>query len=130
VLRFLQTRISEIKALLAKHMGSTMGGEIERIAARLAELVPLTEAAETIEYEALDRDLGILDHLLVAALEPCVPQEEKEAWEKEARKELKIYKKQLPKETYARILDNYMRGRVHRFFRVGELSLFHIRSRS
>jgi hypothetical protein len=47
-------------------------------------------------------------------------------WEEEAKKELKIYRKRLPKETYQKILENFLRGKIHRLFDLGELSLFHL----
>ncbi len=45
-------------------------------------------------------------------------------WEQEAKSELKVYRKRLPKETYQKILENFMRTKTHRYFEVGELSLF------
>jgi len=47
-------------------------------------------------------------------------------WELEAKGELKVYRKRLPKETYQKILDNFLRSKIHRLFNVGELSLFHL----
>ena len=47
-------------------------------------------------------------------------------WGKEAKKELKVYKKRLPKETYEKILRNFIGGKVRAFFEVGELSLFRL----
>jgi hypothetical protein len=74
----------------------------------------------------LERDLGILDEALVLVLRSMIPPESMEEWEKEAKKELKVYRKRLPKDTYARILENFRRSRIHRHFGVGELSLFHL----
>lgn len=126
ILEFLEGKIREIEALQGKHSegGGTEG--IERILSRLHELLHSVETEERVESEALERDLGILDELLVADLRLRISAEKFEEWEKEARKELKVYKKRLPKDTYEKIVDNYMRGRIHRLFQVGELSLFHL----
>ena len=79
-----------------------------------------------MDSETLERDLRIIDELLVTALASAVIAEQKLEWEKEARKELKVYKKRLPKETYEKIRDNFMHDKIHREFNVGELSIFHL----
>jgi hypothetical protein len=127
ILEFLNVRIEEIKSLPAKHKGleeSTAG--IARIVQRLEEICRSLETDRQLDYEALDRDLSILDEDLVEDLRTATADERMDAWEQEARKELKIYRKKLPKETYAKILDNFLRTRIHRHYGVGELSLFHM----
>jgi len=127
ILRFFEARILEIKALGAKQYVSEEVREgIERILTRLDEILGDLAPDRQIDFEALDRDLAILDETLVGILRTAVAPEVTESWEKEARKDLKIYKKKLPPETYAKILDTYMRTRIHRHFAVGELSLFHM----
>ncbi|HYK88511.1 MAG TPA: hypothetical protein VE398_07060 [Acidobacteriota bacterium] len=124
---FLSARISEINTVLAKHsMGDSACEGIERIRCRLEELAGSLESSSQIELEELERDLGILDDLLVTSLLPEIPPDLISDWEQEAKKELKIYKKKLPKETYEKIRDNFMRGKIHRKFNLGELSLFHL----
>jgi hypothetical protein len=124
LLRFLEMRIREIKALQAKHYQGENPEEMERILSRLDEILKSVSAEERADFEALDRDLGILDELLTSELREKVPTEQLDDWEKEARKELKIYKKRLPKETYEKIVGNFLRGKIHRHFDVDELSLF------
>jgi hypothetical protein len=125
--RFLAERIAEIKVLQAKQ--SAAGGpseEIERVLSRLDEISQDAGSDKQLELESLERDLGILDEALVLVLRSMIPPESMEEWEKEAKKELKVYRKRLPKDTYARILENFRRSRIHRHFGVGELSLFHL----
>jgi hypothetical protein len=127
VQRFLAERIAEIKALHAKQ--SAAGGpsdEIERVLRRLEEIARDAGSDNQLELESLERDLGILDEALVLALRGMIPPEFVEEWEKEARKELKVYRKRLPKDTYTRILENFRRSKIHRHFGLGELSLFHL----
>ena len=122
----MSARIGEIKALSVKHsLGDACDG-IQRILARLEELLSDLESRVEIDSEILERDLRIIDELLIAELSALVSPEQKLEWEKEAKKELKVYKKRLPKETYAKILDNFMRDKTHREFSVGELSIFHL----
>lgn len=121
---FLAARISEINEARAKHTLIEESAEgIERVLARIAGIESDLRDGRP-DFEALDRDLGILDEDLVEALSASVPEKEREAWEKEAKGELKIYRKRLPKETYEKIFTNFMRSKVRTRFGIRELSLF------
>jgi hypothetical protein len=127
VLAFLNARITEIKALRAKQ--SDRGAVVEtidRVITRLEEVSQGLVGNTDADFEAVERDLTLLDGILVEGLRAIVEPEEMQAWEKEAKTELKVYRKRLPKETYTRILENFMRGKVHGHFNIGELSLFHL----
>jgi hypothetical protein len=127
IVTFLRRRISEIKEMLEKHFlreGSSEG--IARVVSRLEEIAESLTAGSRVEPEALERDLGILDNLLTEELRPEISTEEMTEWEKAAKKELKLYKKRLPKETYERIHVSFIRGKIHRKYDLGELSLFHL----
>jgi hypothetical protein len=126
LLNFLAARIGEIKSLRAKHYEGENAEGIDRVLSRLDEISHSLEAEERTDFEALDRDLGILDELLVTELRSTVPEERMDGWKQEAKKELKIYKKRLPKETYDKIVNNYLRGKIHRHFNIEELSLFQL----
>jgi hypothetical protein len=128
ILRFLNARISEIKSLFAKqYVVEKIGAEgIERIILRLEEIALSLDADQKVDYEALDRDLGILNESLVRELRTATDPEQAAAWEQEAKKELKVYRKKLPKETYQKILENYLHTRIRRHYSVGELSLFQV----
>lgn len=123
LLAFLEQRIAEIKSLPAKH---SIAEGIERILDRLVELTGGLTGRSELDYESLERDLGILDQLLISELTKLVPEEQAAEWAHEAKAELKVYRKRLPKETYARILENYLATRTRRLFNVGEMSLLHL----
>jgi len=127
ILEFLNARIAEIKALYAKlsQLEGALEG-IDRAVRRLEEIAQDLETSNQVDFEALDRDLAIIDEALVRDLHKAISPEQIAAWEQEAKKELKIYRKKLPKETYGKILDNFLRTKIHRHFTVGELSLFHM----
>ncbi len=121
-------RINEIKALCAKQY-SEKAFEFEglnRVLARLQEVAQNRDSGSPVESEGLERDLRLIDDLLMAELRALVSSEEMLEWEKEAQKELKVYKKRLPKETYEKIYGNFIRDKLHRKFDIGELSLFHL----
>jgi hypothetical protein len=127
ILEFIDARISEIKDVRVKHSPVQGTPEaLDRILSRLEELARDIESGSEIELEALERDLGIMDELLVTELQARIPPEEMAEWEREAKKDLKIYKKRLPKETYEKIRENFMRAKIHRRFNVGEVSLFRL----
>lgn len=127
VLRFFVSRISEMNSLRAKHLEENpMHEGIERILSRLEEIEHDIEQSAPLEFESIERDLAILDESLVTLLRSTLPPERLAAWQEEAKKELKVYKKRLPKETYGKILENFLRGKIHRHWNVGELSLFHL----
>ena len=126
VLNFLSARMSEIEALSRKQsLGSALEG-IQRVIVRIREVVDNLKSGDRMDPETLERDLRIIDELLVTALSGAVTAEQNVEWEREARKELKVYKKRLPKETYEKIRGNFMHDKIHREFSVGELSIFHL----
>ena len=128
VLAFLAEKISEIESLSAKQSGCGSQECLSRILARLREITLDAQSGSRLDTEALERDLGILDALLCEELSACISAEEKEAWEQEAKKDkiLKVYKKQLPKESYEKMRVNFFRDKTRKKFHVGELSLFRI----
>jgi hypothetical protein len=127
ILHFLSARILEIRALPGKLSAVEGAAEgITRIILRLEEIVSNLETDRQVNFESLDRDLAILDETLVGELRAAIAPELTASWEQEARKELKVYRKKLPKETYVKILENNLKTRTHRHFSVGELSLFHM----
>lgn len=99
---------------------------MERTLGRLRELLQeLSDPQlQAIPYESLERDLAILDKLLLDAVQGDVTPETRAVWLDEAKRELKMYKKNLPRETYERILENYISKRIHQHFDLPTLSLF------
>jgi hypothetical protein len=127
VLEFLSVRIDEIKTLSTKrYLDESVLDSIQRAQGRLEEIMRHLETGAGVDSEALERDMGIVDEILMEGLIPAVSAEQMAEWENEAKAELKIYKKRLPKETYARIHSNFMHSRVRQHFQIGELSIFHL----
>jgi len=120
---FLDSRILEIKSLRAKH---SQWDELDRIVSRLEEIARFVQSEEHVESETLERDLGILNELLLTCLKSRVLEEQTALWEADAKNDLKVYRKRLPKETYNKILGNYLRAKIYRMFNIGELSLFQL----
>jgi hypothetical protein len=125
-LKLISERISEIKSSSEKHSSESTADGITRVIARLEEVRQNVESAGHVDSEALERDLAIIDELLLAQLRATIPPEQMIEWEKEAKKELKVYRKRLPKETYEKIRGNFIRDKIHRKFNIGELSIFRL----
>ncbi len=119
-------RIGEIKALFAKQLHESTQAGVDRVLTRLGEVLENLQSAGRIDSESLERDLAIIDALLVTQLRSSIPPEQLSEWELEAKKELRVYKKKLPKETYEKIRGNYIHDKIHRRFNIGELSIFHL----
>jgi len=125
--KFVSERIEEIERLYAKqYHGETGEEDIVRILERLKEILADLRDEAKINLESLERDLGILEELLTSHLGMKVPQDTMAAWEEEAKRELKIYKRKVPKETYEKIKKNYLRGKIHGLFQVRELSVIQL----
>jgi hypothetical protein len=126
ILNFISQRINEIKTLSAKQYFCENAGGFHRALTRLEEIKQNLETGSRIDSEALDRDLGIVDEILMEELRPAISAQQTAEWEKEAKSELKVYKKKLPKETYERIHRNFTHSRIRQHFQIGELSIFHL----
>jgi hypothetical protein len=126
ILDFLFARMDEIKSLLEKQFPENAPEGLRRVIDRLVEIAKPLEDGGKVDTEALERDLAILDALLVTELRMWTTEEENQEWEKEAKTELKVYKKRLPKETFDKIRENFFRDKTRRKFRIGELSIFRL----
>ena len=125
--KFVSERIDEIERLSAKqYPGETGAEDILRILERLGEILSDLRDETKVNLESLERDLGILEELLISSLSARIPQETMAAWEEEAKRELKIYKKKVPKETYEKIKKNYLRGKIHGLLQIRELSVIQL----
>jgi hypothetical protein len=125
-LDLISERMGEIKALSAKQLQESAQAEIDRLLARLEEVLSNLQSAGHIDSESLERDLAIIDDLLVTELRASIPPEQMLEWEQEAKIELKVYRKKLPKDTYEKIRGNFIRDKIHRNFNIGELSIFRL----
>jgi hypothetical protein len=125
-LDLISERIGEIKVLTAKQLHESTRAGVDRVLARLEEGLSNLQSAGHFDSESLERDLAIIDELLVTQLRASIPPEQMLEWEREAKKDLKVYRKKLPKDTYEKIHGNYIRDRIHRNFGLGELSIFRL----
>ena len=72
VLEFISARISEIKSLVAKQYPVETPEGMSRVLERLDEVRSNLESGTRMDSEALERDFGLIDRLLVEELRACV----------------------------------------------------------
>jgi hypothetical protein len=125
-IHFISERIGEIKGLEAKQLGEKAAEGIQRVLERLDEVLKDINVSGRMDPESLEHDLSIIDDVFAAELRAAIPADRMQEWEAEAKKELKVYKKNLPKETFEKIHSNFIRDRIHRNFKIGELSIFRL----
>ncbi len=123
---FIAERISEIKSLETKQLQESSAEGIHRVGTRLEEVSENLKNSGRMDSESLERDLAIIDDLLVNELRASISAEQMLEWETEAKRELKVYKKNLPKETFEKIRANFFRNKIHNSFGIGELSIFRL----
>lgn len=124
--RLLAERIAEIRTLSTTQYPQGAPEGLQRVIERLEGIRSSLVESARIDAEGMERDLTIIDNLLTAELQAAITPEQMLEWEKEARKELKVYKKRLPKETFDKIRANALRDWIHRRFHIGELTLFRL----
>ncbi len=125
-LEYIRERLDEIKALSAKQCLESTIEDFSRVLARLGELCGNLERGGRIDSETIERDLSIINELLVTELWKSISPGQILQWKKEANKELKVYRKRLPRETYEGIRGNFIRDKTRRRFNIGELSIFRL----
>jgi len=125
-INFICERLDEIKSAGAKQSDETAAEGIQRVVERLEEVLKDLVNSGRLDTEGLEHDLSIIDDVLVAALRATIPDELIKEWEVEANRELKVYKKNLPKDTFEKIHANFIRDKIHRNCKIGELSIFRL----
>jgi hypothetical protein len=130
VLDFLSLKVKEIehaKERIDRAKQPDFVDILSRALARLQELSSeiSTLQSQALDHEALERDLAAIDQLIVDAAAREVGDELLKTWNDEAKKELKTYRKNLSKETYEKILRNYIHKRIRQHYDLPALSLFY-----
>ena len=126
VLDYVFERIDEIGRLVETQYPEETPDGMSRVISRLKEVAEDLQTGGRFDSETLERDFALIDQLLADELKACLSPDQMHEWEKEAKKELKIYRKRLPKETFEKIYGNFIRDKIHRKFGIGELSLFRL----
>ena len=126
-LDYISSILLEIKDLsLNEDFSEATREGLQRVLNRLEGMILPFESPGYVDLETLERDLVMTDSILVETLLDALPEEQTTEWEQEAKSELKVYRKKLPKEMYLKIRDNFIRNKVHQQFNIREFSLFRL----
>jgi hypothetical protein len=127
VQEFLSEQRSELEALSRKHANDwPLAETFARTAARLRQLSEELQAATHFDGEALERDLTVIEELILGALKQSVSAELLAECETEAKRRLRGYKDKMSPDVYAQTLANFLGRRLREHFQVPRLSLFYL----
>jgi hypothetical protein len=101
-----------------------LAAEFARAETRLAEIVASLETSARLDSEALERDLTLLEDLILAGVVEHAPPGQIDAERESAKAQLKAYKKGMDKEVYAQTLDKLVARRLREIYHIPRLSLF------
>lgn len=97
---------------------------ISRVRLRLSELVAEVTGGRLPSLPAVEETLQTGDAILIEGARRRLDPDRLKEFEKDARRELKMYKKKVSPEMYVRIQDNYIKRRIREEFGLPELTLF------
>jgi hypothetical protein len=97
-----------------------------RAVARLAQLENEIEHAERVDPELLERDLDVIDRMLLSAAIESADEAEIQGLHKEAESELRGYRKKMDKSIYEQTVSNYVNRRLRELNGIPRLSLFYL----
>lgn len=97
-----------------------------RASARLADIAGELESAMTLNTEALEQDLTLLEEMIYEGLRRDASQSELEKLSAEAESQLRPHKKRMETEMYKQTLENYIAKRLRELHFIPRLSLFYM----
>ncbi len=99
---------------------------IPRVIGRLDALLEDVRAAQEVDFETLERELGRLEKILYDALLQGLPEERVAEVRAEGERQLKEYRKRMNDELYQQTLRNYVAKRLREQYGLPRLSLFYL----
>jgi hypothetical protein len=127
VIEFLSEHRTELAALSRQHQSDwPLAETFTRTAARLQQLSDELQTGAYVDSEALERDLTVIEELILDALKQSISAELLAEYETEAKRRLRSYKDKMGKEVYGQTLGNYLGRRLREHFQVPRLSLFYL----
>ena len=99
---------------------------LTRSRARLADITREIEGATRVDAEALERDLDSLDRIIVESVRNVLGEQGIAALRKEAKSELRSYKKKMDKAIYEQTVENFIARRLRQMNHLPRMSLFYM----
>lgn len=99
---------------------------LDRASNRLAEIRLDVDSSVTVDVESLERDLDSLDRILLESIRASCADEAMEALKKEAKAQLRGFRKTMDKAMYNQTIDNFVARRLREVYCLPRLSLFYM----
>ena len=99
---------------------------LTRALARLAEIAQEIEASHRVDAEAIERDLDSIDRMILETLKSELGEQVIAELRKEAKSQLRSYKKNMEKEIFEQTVENFAARRLRETNHIPRLSLFYI----
>lgn len=99
---------------------------IRRARARLSEIARGVESSESVDAEAIERDLDAIDRLILESLNAWTGREGVQAIRAEAESQLRPYRKKMDERVYDQTVKNFISRRLRETHQIPRLSLFYI----
>jgi hypothetical protein len=99
---------------------------LTRARARLAEIAIEIESSTRVDAEGIERDLDSIDRMILATLKSELGEKVIAELRKEAKSQLRSYKKNMEKEIFEQTVENFTARRLRETNHIPRLSLFYI----
>ncbi|MBL8148750.1 MAG: hypothetical protein JNN15_02355 [Blastocatellia bacterium] len=97
-----------------------------RTITRLADISAELSQSSTINTEALEKDLSLLEDMIYENLRKDISQDQLNQLYEEAEHQLRPHKKRMEKEVYVQTLENFVAKRLREIYLIPRLSLFYM----
>jgi hypothetical protein len=98
----------------------------DRATRRLEQIIEDLQTNTNISLEGLEKDLTIIEELILDGSKECAGEERLEQLRKEGNRQLRAYKQTMEKEIYQQTLENFIARRLREQYQIPRLSLFYL----
>jgi hypothetical protein len=98
----------------------------DRATMRLDQIIEDLLTNKNISLEGLEKDLTMLEEIILDGLKDSAGEEFLEQLQKEGNRQLRAYKQTMEKEIYRQTLDNFIARRLREQYQIPRLSLFYL----
>ena len=111
--------LGQLQTRLSQYTDEAFQGTADRVGSLRSEV----SAGSRVDYQQVDLDLSRIGSTLAESLRGRIGKKEFEALQQEVHKEMKVYKKRLSREMYARLERTYLERKIRVSFELPEFSL-------
>jgi len=125
---FTKLDVQNFLKLIEQTMSGRSGDGFKRASRLIGDLIIEVNQQQPPNFEEVDRSLSAIAEIISNDLIRRMEQSELKSLRSEARKELKIYRKHLSKESYQKLSESYIQSHVRREHDLPSFSLFDLKT--